>query len=228
MSNIIVACETLKDELQKAMYLTGCQYPIEWIDSEYHNFPDRLREKLQEKIDSIENIDNILFLFGCCGNALVGIEATTANLIIPKTDDCISMILCKQGQKFERPKETYFLTKGWFESTRSLAAEYERAIELYGLEKTQRIFRIMLKNYKYLMLIDTGAYNVDEYVGKAKEITDVTNLQLIIEKGDVWFIKKLLTGPYDDDFCIIPKNSKVKISHFVHDYFEGSQQVNLF
>ncbi len=71
MSNIIVACETLKDELQKAMYLTGCQYPIEWIDSEYHNFPDRLREKLQEKIDSIENIDNILLLFGCCGNALV-------------------------------------------------------------------------------------------------------------------------------------------------------------
>mgnify|MGYP001347448787 CR=1 FL=1 len=228
MSNIIVACTTLKDELEKAMRLTGCDYPIEWIDSKYHNVPEQLREKIQEKIDSIEDKENILLVFGCCGNALVGIKATTANLIIPKTDDCISMVLCKQGQKFERPKETYFLTKGWIESSRSLAAEYERAIKLYGLETTQRLFKLALKHYSYLMLIDTNSYNLDEYIDKAKEIAEVANLELTIEDGDVWFIEKLLKGPHDDDFCFISKNEEVTISHFVHDYFEGIQQANLF
>ena len=34
---------------------------------------------------------------------------------------------------------------------------------------------------------------------------DITNLELIIENGGIWFLKKLLTGPYDDDFSIIQK-----------------------
>jgi len=228
MSNIIIACETLKDELNKAIRLTGCDYPVQWIDSKYHSDPDQLRKVLQEKIDSIEDKENILLAFGCCGNGLVGLKATTANLIIPRTDDCISMVLCKQGQKFIRPKETYFLTKGWIEAPKSMAVEYERAIEKYGLERTRRLFKLMLKHYSRLMLIDTGAYDLNECMDKARDMAQVTGLELIIGDGDIWFLEKLLTGPYDDDFCFIPKGEEVKINHFVHDYFEGIQQANLF
>lgn len=228
MSNIIIACETLKNEVEKAISLTGCDYPVEWIDSKYHNDPDQLRTVLQQAIDSVEGKDNILLGFGCCGNALVGLKANTANLIIPKTDDCISMVLCKQGEKYVRPKETYFLTKGWIDSYRSLAVEYERAVERYGLERTKRLFKLMLKHYSRLMLIDTGAYDLEECMDKAKDIAQVTGLQLIIENGDIWFLEKLFKGPHDNDFCFIPKNGVVKISDFIHEYFEGIQQANLF
>lgn len=228
MKEMIIACETLKDELLTAMERTGSQLPIIWIDSLYHMEPGMLRKKLQEEIDSVENAENLLLAFGSCGNALIGVKATTANLIIPKTDDCISMVLCKQGERFERAKKTYFLTKGWIESSRSLTAEYKRAVERYGKEKAERIFKFMLNSYKYLMLIDTQSYDVKKYKGKAEKIAELTNMELIIERGSVWFLEKLLTGPYDDDFCIIPKGEEVKIHHFGYDTdFAPNKSVNL-
>jgi len=214
VNNMVIACQTLYDELNLAVKIANCNFPIIWIDSEYHLDPNKLREKLQKEIDAQDGVDNILFAYGCCGNGLVGLTATTANLIIPKTDDCISMLMSKPGEKFERRKETYFLTKGWIESSKGLKQEYQNALRRYGPEKTKAIFKIMLKNYKYLMLIDAGAYNIHEYIEKAAEIAEMTSLNLIVEKGSIWYLIKLLTGPYDKDFCIIKKGEKVTVEHF--------------
>jgi len=227
VDRIIIACETIKDELTAAINKTGCELPVIWIDSMYHMEPGLLRKKLQEEIDAVKDAENILLAFGSCGNAMIGVKATTANLIIPKTDDCISMVLCKQGEKFERAKQTYFLTKGWIESTRSLTSEFQRAAERYGREKAERIFRFMLHSYKYLMLIDTQSYDVEKYKGKAEQIAQLTNMELIIEKGSTWFLEKLLTGPYDSDFCIVPKGQEVKIHHFGYDSDDVPKSVNL-
>lgn len=214
MDKIIIACEMLKDELSMAIAITGCGFPVIWIDSDYHRDPALLQEKLQEKIDTVENAKDILLAYGCCGNAMIGIKATAANLIIPKTDDCISMILSKENEGFKRVKKTYFLTKGWIDSPRSLVGEYRRALEKYGKERTDRIFKLMFNSYKNLMLIDTKAYDIQEYKAKAEGIAHLTNLSLVVESGSIWFLKKLLTGPYDENFCIVPKGDKVKLSCF--------------
>jgi len=224
MRNVIIACETVKDELELAMKQTSCNYPVVWINSEFHIDPNLLRTKLQEEIDNVKDADNILLVYGCCGNAVIGLKASTADLVFPRTDDCISMVLCQPNQKFERKKATYFLTKGWIESPKSLIKEYQNAIKRYGEKKTKRIFQVMLKHYNYLMLIDTGAYNIDEYYDKASHIAQITDLNLFVEKGGIWLIKKLLTGPYDNDFCYIKKGDTVKISHFNYPYDEKFHQ----
>lgn len=212
MDKIVIACETLKDELTGAVNKTGCHLPIIWVDSVYHTDPEKLREKLQQEINYAEKADNILLAFGSCGNAVAGLKATSANLIIPKTDDCISMLLSRQGEEFKRAERTYFLTRGWIESTRSLEAEYERDLERYGRKTTERIFKLMLGSYRYLMLIDTGHYDVNKYRSRAERIAGITNLELITESGSIWLLEKLLTGPYDDNFYIIPKGREVKTS----------------
>lgn len=224
MRYLIIACETLKDELNLAIEQTNCNYPVVWVDSEYHMDPNLLRTKLQEEINKVKDTENILLAYGCCGNAVIGLKASTADLIFPKTDDCISMVLCRPNQKFERKKATYFLTKGWIESSKGIMKEYMNALKRYGEKRTKRIFQIMLKHYKHLMLIDTGAYNVNEYVEKASQIANITNLELFVEKGGIWLIKKLLTGPYDDDFCHIKKGDTVDISHLNFSYDENFHQ----
>lgn len=223
----LIACETIKHELDAAMNKTGKRFQTILVDSDYHNDPDKLRTVIQEYIDSMKDKKRILLGYGCCGNALVGIEATTAELVIPKTDDCISMMLSKKGEKFNRASKTYFLTKGWIESPKSLAGEYYRALEKYGEDKAKRIFELMLKNYEYLMIIDTGAYDLSECMGKAEEIARFTKLKLIIEQGDVWYLEKLLTGPYDNDFSIIPKGEKIKISHFGYGDIPEIKEINV-
>ncbi|SFR01085.1 Protein of unknown function [Desulfoscipio geothermicus DSM 3669] len=213
VSDAIIACQTLHDELNLAMHETGCRPPVIWVESDYHNDPNQLRAKLQEEIDSLKNIDNILFVYGCCGNGLVGLKASTANLIIPKTEDCISMVLSRPDEKFERHKQTYFLTKGWMEGSKSIFVEYEHALKRYGEKRTKRLFEVMLKHYHYFMLIDTGAYNLEDCLRKAEELAQNTALELVMAKGDIWFLKKLLTGPYDEDFCVVPKGGTVSITH---------------
>ena len=214
MSYAIIACQTIRDELNLAIQETGCDYPVIWVDSEYHSDPNKLRTKLQEEIDVLPKTDKILFAFGCCGNGLVGLKAATANLIIPKTDDCISMVLSQPGEKYERQKNTYFLTKGWIESSKSITNEYWHCLKRYGEVRTRKLFKVMLKHYTDLMLIDTGAYNAEDCLKQAAELAQNTELKLITAKGSIWFLKKLLTGPYDNDFCHIPKGGLVTISDF--------------
>lgn len=227
MNYTVIACETLRDELTLASNKTGCQHTVIWVESDYHIDPDKLRSKLQEEIDALENVDGILFAYGCCGNGLVGLRASSADLIIPKTDDCISMVLSQPGKKYQRHKQTYFLTKGWMESSKSIVNEYWHAMERYGEKRAKRLFELMLKHYNYLMLIDTGAYNLNECLSKAQELAGNTNLELKVEKGSTWFMEKLLTGPHDEDFCIIPKGGVVNISHFGYDYKDSTRQALL-
>jgi hypothetical protein len=214
MNYAVIACQTLGDELTKAIHDTGCRYPVFWVDSEYHLDPNKLREKLQQEIDSLQDFDCVLLAYGSCGNGLVDLAATTADLIIPRTDDCISMVLSEPGKTFDRLKETYFLTKGWMEGSKGLLNEYRSAMERYGEARTKRIFGLMLKHYQKLLVIDTKAYNIDEWMHKAQEIAEITNLQLETTDGSIWFLKQLLTGPYDENFCVIKKGQKVNLSDF--------------
>jgi len=214
MNYAVIACQTLSDELTKAIYDTGCQYPVFWVDSKYHLDPNKLRDKLQQEIDGLEDIDCVLLAYGSCGNGLVDLEAKTADLIIPKTDDCISMVLSEPGKIFNRHKETYFLTKGWLEGSKGLLNEYWSTLERYGEARTKRIFELMLKHYQKLLLIDTKAYNIEEWMLKAQELAEKTNLKLVTTEGSIWFLKQLLTGPYDENFCVIKKGQKVNVNDF--------------
>lgn len=224
MNDVIIACQTLRDELDLAMRQTGIWYPVIWVESDYHNDPNQLRAKLQQEIDGQTGAGNILFAYGCCGSGLVGLKATSANLIIPKTEDCISMVLTRPGEKFIRPKETYFLTRGWMEGSKSIFVEYEHALKRYGEARTRRLFDVMLKHYRYFMLIDTGAYPVEGCLGKVQELAQNTGLQTVVSEGGLWFLKKLLTGPHGQEFCVVPRGSTVDISCFGMARHVPSQQ----
>lgn len=229
MHTVMIACRTLQDELNLAVQETGCRHPIIWVDSEYHLDPNVLRQKLQQEIDAQQNTDTILFAYGSCGNGLSGLTASTAALIIPKTDDCISLVLSRPGEKFDRPKQTYFITKGWLESSKSFMKEYHHAINRYGEQRAKKIFEQIFKHYRYLMMIDTTAYPLVEWTDKAHELAKNINLELVMAKGGIRWLKKLLTGPYDDSFCVIPKGGTVKTSDFGYiNEMSANQVISLY
>ena len=210
MKNIVIACQTIKDELSLAIKETQCEYPVIWIDSSYHLYPGKLRLKLQEEINNLKDFDNILLAYGFCGNAIAGLKASSANLVFPKTDDCISIVLSKDGE-LRQMKTAYFLTRGWIESPGGIMVDYSNALKRYGEEKAKRMFSLMLEHYDKLVVIDTGAYNIVDYIEKVQKFAKISGLDLVVEKGGIGLLKKLLTGPYDDKFCIIEKGQEVNI-----------------
>jgi hypothetical protein len=53
------------------------------------------------------------------------------------------------------------------------------------------------------MLIDTGAYKVDDWLDKTKEIGQMLDLEVVVDQGSIAPIEKLLTGDWDQQFLII-------------------------
>ncbi|KPU42480.1 hypothetical protein OXPF_42650 [Oxobacter pfennigii] len=214
MNNLIVACETLKDEVYKSLEITKCNFPVLWLDSKYHLDTTNLKLRLQYEINCHEGFDNILLVYGNCGNAVVGLEATTANLILPNTEDCISMILKKNNSAIRCFNNAYFLTGGWLESSIGLYSEFEYCCKKYGIKKTNYIFGEMLKMYNKLILIDNGTYCLDKYKAKAEMLSKLLNLELAVENGYIDIILKLFTGQWDDDFIKVKKGNSIKLEDF--------------
>lgn len=217
MGTIIVACQTIKDEVNLAIKETGVDYPVLWIESGLHNFPDRLGQKIQEEINKIENVETILLAFGYCGNSLLGIKSPRARLIIPRVDDCISLLLGSYERRQSLYKEvgTYFLTKGWLENEQNLLSEYERCIKRYGKDKALRVMKMMLNNYHRLMVIETQAYQFEGILDKTKGFADALGLTHEKIDGSLRLLKKFLLGPWDDEFAIIPPGAEVTLEYLI-------------
>lgn len=210
MNAVIIACQTIENELLAAMKAEGVGYPIRWIEAGLHNVPKLLNERLQEELDACRGYDTVLLAMSFCGNSLIGLKTHDFQLVIPRSDDCITLLL----GSLERRQEmgyTYFLTEGWLKGERNIWVEFESCIERYGEKRGKRIFDSLFAHYKYLALVDTGAYDVEVAEEEAKRIGEKLGLEYRKIDGTLSHLRLLLrTGWEEDRFVIIPPNSEVK------------------
>ncbi len=213
MKNIAVACHTLRDEIELVANNLQIDFPIIWIDSGLHNYPDKLKETLQNQIDRIDNVDNVLLLFGACGNSLLGLKSAKAFLIFPKVDDCISLFLGgnKQKQLIDSEAPSYYLTKGYLESESTIWTEYCQCINKYGHNKTKVIFDKIFNKYKRLILIETGAYNPKDILETTTKISNELGLVQETVQGTLRIVYKALKGEWDEEFVVVKPGNTISL-----------------
>ncbi|AEF84033.1 conserved hypothetical protein [Treponema primitia ZAS-2] len=207
MDNIhILACETLKPELSLVMSSQGCDYPIAWVESGKHAWPDKLHVCIQETLDKIPpTYKTILLVFGFCGNAMVGIKAGEHQLVLPRASDCIPIFLGSQKKREEYGAATYFFTEGYLNSETNVATEHIQYIKKYGEEKALMVTRMMMEHYKQIAIIDTGAFNPEDVVRKVEPFAKIIDTPLSIISGNLRLIDALLAGNWDTgEFLIVP------------------------
>ena len=204
MRTVIVACKTLEDELNAAQGRTGLEYPVEWIESGLHNTPKKLTACLLEVLERI-TADRVLLAMGTCGNSVQGIRAKGFELIIPKVDDCISLLIgsMKARAKVSEELAAYFLTEGWMRGERNLWVEYQYAVDKYGEEEAKSIADMLYGHYRTLALLDAGITPVQTLVESTKIIADTLKLEQKIIPASISYIEQLLTGPWTDDRFIV-------------------------
>jgi hypothetical protein len=215
-SMAILACKTIAHELESAIRTTKVSYPIVWVDSELHNRPETLREEIQSKIDSITETDTIILAFGLCGNGLVGLHSEAARLILPRTEDCIALLLGSQERRTMLAQDAprYFLTKGWLESETSIAREYDYCVRKFGHKSGLRVMRMMLEGYRYFTFIETGGYDSGPYIAQTETLAQELGLDHQVIEGSSRFFEKLLLGPWDHEFIIIQPGNVTEFRHF--------------
>ena len=205
MSTVIIACQTIEQELLAAMARTGVHHPIRWIESGLHDVPKLLHKRLQEELDSCGDYDTVLLAMAFCGNSVVGLQTHDFQLILPRCDDCITLLL---GSAERRQKESYtfFLTGGWLKGQRNIWTEYKNCIERYGEKRGKRIFDSLFAHYKHVALVETGAFDTEKADTEARQIADRLELGYRRIPGSVDYLQDLLTGPW-------PVNRFVRILH---------------
>lgn len=212
---LVMACATVIEEMMPILP-EGMHHQV--LDFGLHVFPEKLRATLQAEIDAVSNdIDTILLGYGLCSQAVIGIIARKATLVVPRVDDCIAIFLgSRDAYSTQNRAEpgTYYLTKGWIEVGDTPFTEYDQMVMRLGQARADRVQKIMLKNYTRLALINTGQYEMERYRDYARQTAERFGLRFEEIEGSNALVKKMVDGDWDDEFVVVKPGETIRYNHF--------------
>lgn len=213
--SVILSCPTLKKELLQAVEENGFSGSVCFLPPQLHKSPEHLKEYLQKRIDGLKNIDQILLCVSGCGGGTTGLKATSADLILPKTRDCLDILLSVQGRKdIRRPEKAIFLTEDWAEYMNEIKKRFEGQAEEKGEEYAQNAIQLMFQGFEDFYLIDTGVYDTEEVAHMAMPLIEMVHGRLHKIPGGYGILRKMTQGNFDEDFIIVKKGNIVRREDF--------------
>ena len=206
-----IICGTLRRETELILAESSLSLPVFYMESGLHEQPRLLRARLQEMLDSLDGYERVLLSFGQCGNALVGVIPRAA-LIFPRVEDCISLLIGspRARQSLCAACPTYFLTQGWLDGKRNLLAEYDYTLNKYGPARGAELFSEMLRGYRRIGVLDTGASDPDAVLVQAAPLCQRLGMKAEIIPASTAYLRQLLTGPWPEErFTLLPPGRPV-------------------
>lgn len=206
MKTLILACPTIKAELCKAM--EKCQYEadISFMPGELHSDPRKLKEYLQHKIDSNDIYDRIVICASGCGGGTSGLRVNNADVIIPRTRDCLDVLLSDESiANIQRNIRGVFFTQSWMEYVQSSAIDYNRVISEKGREEGEAYLKQLYGSCNEFYIIDTGCYPIQPVIDYVSPLVKLLDGTLEILTGKFGILHKIAAGKFDADFEIHKK-----------------------
>ena len=216
MRTKILSCRTLEPEIRLAMERCGAAWELEVLKENNHDVPHLLRRNIQEKLDAMTDADRILMGFATCGGTMVGLKTHDFELVIPRIDDCLSLLMGSMEQRRAVLEGGFgmFVTESWMDHEKNTAAELERIQRTYPPERAKKVIQIMYGNFDSLNVIDTGAYDVRRILPRTEALAQRLELKHRIVQGTTAYLEELLLGPWDPRrFIIIPPHTTVTEEH---------------
>lgn len=209
MNTIILSCPTLKGELLAALKQANNKSTVFFLPKELHSNPDKLREFVQDFIDRLYNVDRIVLCTSGCGGGTTGLKATTAELIIPRTRDCVDILLSEEDTGKDNRKRRVYMTKSWYDYHQDSALNLDNLIKTKGKEEAENFIRTLYKGFEEFYIVDTGTYDVQEIIAGLTPFIEVLGGSFKIIKGNYAVLHKLAREAYDESFVRIPQGGTV-------------------
>lgn len=221
---VFIACQVMQSMLAKVL-LDGLAAEVTYMDYGLHRIPGKMTGTLQEAIDGVAQPSLIVLGYGLCGNGLDGIQARQHTLLVPRTDDCIAILLGSRKsylREFEAEPGTYYLSKGWLESGSNPLNEYHELVEKYGEADAQWIMDTQYQNYRRLVLVAQTEAEIDAYRPQALEVAaycrrwDMRYEEIV---GSDQYVRRLVEvaaalDKADQNFLVVPPGGEIKQEDF--------------
>jgi hypothetical protein len=207
----LIACEVFRDEFEA---VSPHDLTRTYLPQGLHRTPGKMPAAIQEVLDGVApEVGVVLLGYGLCSNGVIGVAARTASLILPRVHDCIALLLGSR-ERYEAEVAacpgTYYITPGWaLYGTTCLSSYKNEYLPKYGEEDARYIAGELLKNYKRVALIDHGAGNMEVGRAHAKEMAEVFGLAYEEIPGSLEYLRRLVHGPWEDDFIRVPPGSAI-------------------
>ncbi len=221
----MIACRVFESMLDRFLP-EGSFDQVTYLDYGLHRVPEKLAWAVQQEINAVETPSLIVLGYGLCGNGLKGIQSRQHTLLIPRTDDCIAILLGSYAtylEEFSKEPGTYYLTKGWLEAGSDPLKEYHEVREKYGEEDAQWIMDTQYQHYKRLVFIAHQQEDLDGYRPRAQEVADYCqrwNMDYQEVLGSDRYVRRLIETAVsldqaDHDFLVIPPGKIVEQEMFL-------------
>ncbi len=227
MPVVVIACQVFQNMLE-TMLPANLADQITFLDYGLHVFPKKLAVSVQNAVDSITVPSLIVLGYGLCGNGLRGIKAGPHTLLIPRTDDCIAILLGSYAayrREFTNHPGTYWLSKGWLEAGTNPLAEYQKNVAQFGPETAAWVMDQQYQHYQRLALVAQTQADLDAYRPQAQQVADYCRrwqMNYAEVLGSDSYVRRLIDIAAnlhlaDDDFVVIPPGGELKQDHFVRE-----------
>ncbi len=208
MKCAIVTCSSLKEFVDAVQRRICSRYPVYVVDRLHHVEPERMKTVVRDCIAQIpKEYDTILIAMGFCGGVWDHV-AFDRRIVIPRADDCVSVLLQTDDRYIPNRKEPghLYLYESRPEdfSALSLMRDYACADPAFAGIDRDLLFHMWFDNYRYMDIIDTGENNCydEAYVQAAQDNADQIGASLGYVEGGTRMLEKLLTGRWDDQFLV--------------------------
>jgi hypothetical protein len=233
------------EALARPVYLCAATSPhivdIELLQRGLHNTPAKLRQRLQDAIDSAggQGYDAILLVYGLCGQATAGLAARSIPVIIPKAHDCITLFLGSRQryqEEFAQHPGTYWYAQDYIErddgsgsalsmgsgSDTDLQAVYEEYVQKYGQDNADYLMEAMgawQQHYQRAAFIDMGVADGKAVQARAQVEAQRRGWTFQRLAGDLNLIRRLLDGAWQadlaeaSDFLILQPGQQVRMTY---------------
>ncbi|MBM3145034.1 MAG: DUF1638 domain-containing protein [Chloroflexi bacterium] len=222
---VVIACQVFQSLLEE-LIPAGVAERFTFLDYGLHRVPEKLTWALQDTIDEIAQPSLIMLGYGLCGNGLRGVKARQHTVIVPRTDDCIAILLGsyqKYIQEFEATPGSYYLTKGWLESGSNPLQEYQKYREKYGDDDATWIMDQQYQHYKRLVLVAHTMEDLEKYRPRAQEVAEYCQrwgMRYEEILGSDGYIRRLIEAAAaldtaDGEFVVIPPGGEIEQEMFM-------------
>ena len=212
MNTKILSCRTLEKEVRLAMERCHAQMPLEVLKDNNHDVPRKLSACIQAELDQMTDTDRILMAFGTCGGAMVGLHSGDFELVIPRVDDCLSLLMGSMERRYASLENGFgiFLTESWLDHEKSMEAELNRIERTYPPARARKVIQMLYGNFDSLNVIETGAYDVPSILPRTQALARRLELKHRVVQGTTAYLEALLQGPWEPDrFILIPPHTTI-------------------
>lgn len=203
--------------IEQAQKRMGTDFEIVELDRSLHEYPEKMRDCIIQALHELPaHFTTVLVAMGYCGGSWKDIPVSR-RIVIPKMDDCITMLLHTDGTCHGNLKEVgHMYFRDGDTGRYSIKGMKESLCQKYGTEMGLTVFDAWFHSYTDADIIDTGAYDChsEEYLMNARENASLIHCALHHVPGSNLVLENLITGQWDSQFLVIEAGQNVTEEDF--------------